>query len=166
MLPKANISWRNDFSIKGFNLGVMVSARLGGVVYSRTQSLMDYFGVSEESAAARDRGYVEINGSDRVDPLAWYNGIAGGNGVPQFYTYSATNVRLAEVSFGYTIPRKWLGDVCDITLSLIGRNLLMIYCSAPFDPEAVATTGNYYQGLDNFMLPSLRNVGFSLRVKF
>lgn len=166
VLPKANISWRNDFSIKGFNLGVMVSARLGGVVYSRTQSLMDYFGVSEESAAARDRGYVEINGSDRVDPLAWYNGIAGGNGVPQFYTYSATNVRLAEVSFGYTIPRKWLGDVCDITLSLIGRNLLMIYCTAPFDPEAVATTGNYYQGLDNFMLPSLRNVGFSLRVKF
>lgn len=165
VLPKANMSWRNDFSYKGINLGVMLTARLGGIVYSRTQSLMDYFGVSEASAAARDRGFVEINGGDRVDPLAWYTGIAGGNGIPQFYTYSATNVRLSELSLGYTIPRKWL-KVCDLTVSLIGRNLLMIYCKAPFDPEAVASTGNYYQGLDNFMLPSLRNVGFSLRAKF
>ncbi len=166
VLPKANLSWRNDFSYKGLNLGVLVTARIGGIVYSRTQSLLDYFGVSEDSAAARDRGFVEINGGDRVDPLAWYNGIAGGNGVPQFYTYSATNVRLSELSLGYTIPRKTLGGVCDLTLSLIGRNLLMIYCKAPFDPEAVASVGNYYQGLDNFMMPSLRNVGFSLRAKF
>ena len=26
----------------------------------------------------------------------------------------------------------------------------MIYCKAPFDPEAVATTNNYYQGIDYF----------------
>lgn len=166
VLPKANLSWRNDFSYKRFTLGLMLSARLGGVVYSRTQSLLDYFGVSEESAAARDRGFVEINGGDRVDPLAWYNGIAGGNGIPQFYTYSASNLRIGELSLGYTLPRKWLGQICDLTVSLIGRNLLMIYCRAPFDPEAVASTGNYYQGLDNFMTPSLRNVGFSLKAKF
>lgn len=166
VLPKANLSWRNDFSFRGWKFALMFTARLGGIVYSRTQSLLDYFGVSEESAAARDCGYVEINGGDRVDPLAWYSGIAGGNGIPQFYTYSATNLRLSEVSLGYTIPRSKLWEVCDLTLSLIGRNLLMIYCKAPFDPEAVASTGNYYQGLDNFMLPSLRNVGFSLRANF
>lgn len=166
VLPKANLSWRNDFSWNNLSLGVMISARIGGVVYSRTQSLLDYFGVSEESAAARDRGFVEINGGDRVDPLAWYTGIAGGNGIPQFYTYSATNVRVSELSLGYTIPRASLWNVCDLTLSLIARNLFMIYCTAPFDPESVASTGNYYQGLDNFMTPSLRNIGFSLRAKF
>ena len=42
----------------------------------------------------------------------------------------------------------------------------MIYCKAPFDPEAVATTGNYYQGIDNFMMPSSRNLGFNVRLKF
>ena len=54
----------------------------------------------------------------------------------------------------------------DITLSLVGRNLWMIYCKAPFDPESIATAGNYYQGIDSFMMPSTRNVGFSLRLKF
>jgi hypothetical protein len=42
----------------------------------------------------------------------------------------------------------------------------MIYNKAPFDPEAVASTSNFYQGVDNFMIPSLRNVGFSLNFKF
>jgi len=91
---------------------------------------------------------------------------AGGNSIPQFYTYSATNVRLQEASIGYTIPRKLLRNVCEITVSIVGRNLWMLYNKAPFDPESIATTGNYYQGIDYFMMPSLRNVGFNLRLKF
>ena len=107
-----------------------------------------------------------INGRDMVDANLWYSAIAGGNSLPQFYTYSATNVRLQEASIGYTIPRKWLRNVCEITISVVGRNLWMIYNKAPFDPESIATTGNYYQGVDYFMMPSLRNVGFNLRLKF
>ena len=166
VFPKANMAWRNDFRWGNFNFGFMLSARLGGVVFSRTQAAMDYYGVSEATADARDLGYVEINGGDRISPFVWYDTVAKGDGVPQYYTYSATNVRLQEASIGYTIPKKKLGDVCEITLSLVGRNLWMIYCQAPFDPESVATTGNYYQGIDYFMMPSLRNVGFNLRLKF
>ena len=166
VLPDANMSWRNDFRWKNLNFGFMVSARLGGVVFSRTQATLDYFGVSEATAAARDRGGVMINGRDMVDANLWYSAIAGGNSLPQFYTYSATNVRLQEASIGYTIPRKWLRNVCEITVSVVGRNLWMIYNKAPFDPESIATTGNYYQGVDYFMMPSLRNVGFNLRLKF
>ena len=166
VFPKANMAWRNDFKWGNFNFGFMLSARLGGVVFSRTQAAMDYYGVSESSAEARDRGYVEINGGDRISPFVWYDTVAKGDGVPQYYTYSATNFRLQEASIGYTIPKKKLGDVCEITLSLVGRNLWMIYCQAPFDPESVATTGNYYQGIDYFMMPSLRNIGFNLRLKF
>lgn len=53
-----------------------------------------------------------------------------------------------------------------MTVSLIGRNLWMIYNKAPFDPESIAFTGTYFQGLDYFMQPSLRNVGFSVRMQF
>ena len=166
VFPKANMAWRNDFRWGNFNFGFMLSARLGGVVFSRTQAAMDYYGVSEATADARDLGYVEINGGDRISPFVWYDTVAKGDGVPQYYTYSATNFRLQEASIGYTIPKKKLGDVCEITLSLVGRNLWMIYCQAPFDPESVATTGNYYQGIDYFMMPSLRNIGFNLRLKF
>ena len=85
----------------------MVSARMGGVVFSRTQAVLDNFGVSEASADARDLGYVLVNGNDRVNPEGWYSTV-GSKAVPQYYTYSATNVRLQEASIGYTIPRKWI----------------------------------------------------------
>ena len=166
VLPKANLSWRNDFRIAGFNFGFLITARFGGIVYSSTQAVLDYYGVSEASAAARDAGGVFINGGDRVDANKWFSSVGGSNPLPQEYTYSGTNVRLQEASIGYTFPRKMLGNVCDLNLSIVGRNLWMIYNRAPFDPESVATTGNYYQGIDHFMMPSLRNFGFNIRITF
>ena len=166
VLPDYNLAWRNDFSWKGAHLGILFTGRIGGICYSATQANMDLFGVSETSAAARDAGGVLINGREMVDPQRWYAAIASQSGLPHYYTYSATNFRLQELSVGYTLPRRWFRDVCSIDVSFVGRNLWMIYCKAPFDPEAIASTGNNYQGIDYFMVPSLRSLGFSLRVTF
>ena len=166
VFPKANMAWRNDFQYGNWGLGFLLTARLGGVVYSATQAVLDSYGVSEATAAARDNGGVVINGNDMIDAQKWYTAVGADSGIPQYYTYSATNLRLQEASVSYTIPRKKLKNIMDITLSLVGRNLWMIYCKAPFDPESVATTGNYYQGIDYFMMPSLRSVGFNLKLKF
>lgn len=166
VFPKANMAWRNDFQYGNWGLGFLLTARLGGVVYSATQAVLDSYGVSEATAAARDNGGVVINGNDMIDAQKWYTVVGADSGIPQYYTYSATNLRLQEASVSYTIPRKKLKNIIDITLSLVGRNLWMIYCKAPFDPESVATTGNYYQGIDYFMMPSLRSVGFNLKLKF
>ena len=166
VLPDYNVAWRNDFAWKGAHLGILFTGRIGGICYSATQANMDLFGVSETSAAARDAGGVLINGREMVDPQRWYAAIASQSGLPHYYTYSATNFRLQELSVGYTLPRRWFRDVCSIDISFVGRNLWMIYCKAPFDPEAIASTGNNYQGIDYFMVPSLRSLGFSLRVTF
>ncbi len=166
VLPDYNVAWRNDFAWKGAHLGILFTGRIGGICYSATQANMDLFGVSETSAAARDAGGVLINGREMVDPQRWYAAIASQSGLPHYYTYSATNFRLQELSVGYTLPRRWFRNVCSIDVSFVGRNLWMIYCKAPFDPEAIASTGNNYQGIDYFMLPSLRSLGFSLRVTF
>ena len=167
VFPKSNMAWRNDFSWRGFNLGFMVSARFGGIVYSATQANLDYYGVSATTADARDLGYVSINnGENYINPETWYTTIGGSDGVPQYYTYSATNVRLQEASISYTFKKRQLFGFGELTLSFIGRNLLMFYCKAPFDPETTATTGNYYQGIDKFMTPSTRNLGFNIKLKF
>lgn len=166
VFPKANLAWNNSFSYKGFSGGFLVTARLGGIVYSATQAYMDLYGVSETSALARDKGGILVNGRSMIRPQTWFETVAAQSGLPQYYTYSATNVRLQEASIGYTIPRKWMGNVCSINVSLIGRNLWMIYNKAPFDPEAVATTDNYYQGIDYFMMPNTRNIGFSVKINF
>lgn len=166
VFPKCNMAWRNDFSYKGINFGFMFAARFGGIVYSATQAALDAYGVSKATADARDLGYVLVNGEDRVNPETWYSTIGAADGIPQYYTYSATNVRLQEASLGYTFKKNVFFGIGDLSLSLVGRNLLMLYCKAPFDPETTATTGNYYQGIDKFMTPSTRNLGFNIKLKF
>ena len=84
------------------------------------------------------------------------------------YVYDATNVRLAEVSLGYDFPvNKWGWNwLKGLSLSVVGNNLAMLYLKAPFDPELTASMGTYNQGLDYFMQPSTRSLGFSVKVKF
>ena len=166
--PKYVLSWRNEFFWRGISLGFMINARIGGRGASATQAVLDYYGVSETSAKARDNGGVLVNGY-KYDAQSWYQTV-GGNGVDfvgSCYIYDMTNVRLGELSIGYDIPiNKWCKFIKELNVSLVGRNLLMIYCKAPFDPETTAGTGTYNQGMDYFMQPSLRSMGFSAKVTF
>lgn len=162
--PRYNIGFRNSFSYKNFNLAFLIDSRIGGVGVSATQALMDGYGTSKASADARDNGGAIVNGFP-MDAKKYYETVGLGNGVLSQYVYSATNVRLREASLGYTIPAKVFGNkLQDVTVSLIGRNLFMFYNKAPFDPESTASTGTYFQGIDYFMLPSLRSIGFSVKV--
>lgn len=166
--PRFNWGFNNSFEWKGVNLSFLITARIGGVGVSATQAIMDRYGVSEASAIARDNGGVPLNGNNPIDARDYYEVVGKGNtGILSQYVYSATNVRLQELSLGYTFPKKWLGNIIDkLTLSVIGKNLFMFRNKAPFDPELSASTSTYYQGFDYFMQPSLRSVGFSLKVGF
>ena len=161
------IGWRNNFEWKGLTLGVVVNGRFGGVGVSSTQAKLDAYGVSKASAEARDNGGALVNGQ-RIPAKDYYQTVGGGNsGICSMYTYDATNIRLAELSLGYNIPvNKWVNWIKGAHVSVVGRNLIMFYNKAPFDPESTASTGTYFQGIDYFMQPSLRNVGFSVNLKF
>lgn len=167
LAPKANLGWSNNFTYKGISLGVVLTARFGGLVYSATQGILDYYGTSEASAQMRDRGGIPCN-YGMLPAQNYYNAIATAQGGhAAYYMYSATNVRLQELALNYTLPRKWFNDKCGLTVGIVGRNLAMLYCDAPFDPELSAATGsNYYQGVDYFMLPSTRNFGFNVKLQF
>ena len=115
---------------------------------SSTQAKLDYYGVSKASAEARDRGGALVNGQ-LIPAKDYYQTIGGGtSGIGSMYVYDATNIRLAELSIGYDIPvNKWVSWIKGAHVAFIGRNLLMFY--------------NEY-----FMQPSLRNLGFSVNLKF
>lgn len=164
VLPKYTLSMNNDFRYKGFRAGFQLHARVGGKVLSATQAYLDGYGVSKASVAARDNGGVPVN-QGKVDAETWYTTIGTGK-VYSHYIYNATNIRLQEASIGYTLPKRWFRDVCSIDISLVGRNLWLIYCKAPFDPESASSTDTYYQGIDFFMQPSLRSYGFSVKLNF
>jgi TonB-linked SusC/RagA family outer membrane protein len=165
VLPKWNLGFRNDFRYKNLTFGFHVSARLGGIVVSPTQAILDGFGVSEASAAARDRGGVVI-GNTTIGAEQYYTATGQTEGLLSNYVYKATNVRLQELSVGYNLPARWFSNLMKVNVSFVGHNLWMIYNKAPFDPEMTASTGTYFQGIDYFMQPSLRNLGFSVKVDF
>ena len=163
VLPKGNIGFSNDFSWKGFNLGFVITARLGGICMSQTQAILDEYGVSKASAVSRDNGGIAVN-TGKIPVEGYYAVVGGDNPIWSEYIYSATNVRLQEAHIGYTFPKKWLLGK-ELSIGLTATNLFMIYKKAPFDPESTASTGTYYQGFDYFMQPSLRTMGFNIKLK-
>lgn len=162
---KYRMGWNNSFDWNGLTLSFLISARVGGQCVSMTQAMMDTYGVSKVTADARDAGGVMING--RIVPAVqkYYQTVGAGAG--SNYVYSATNVRLGEFSLGYTIPvEKWVKFVKSMNVAFTGRNLFMFYCKAPYDPELTASTGTHFDGMDYFMMPSLRSLGFSVKLNF
>ncbi len=165
--PKYNLGWGNTFGWNGLSLGFLIFARVGGVGVSNTQALLDYYGVSKTSADARDAGGALVNGY-RIPARSYYQTIGAPNGgAASMYVYSATNVRLSELTLGYDVPVHLLTNVIKgMNIAFIGRNLFFFYKKAPYDPETTASTGTYFQGIDYFMQPSLRNLGFSVKLQF
>jgi TonB-linked SusC/RagA family outer membrane protein len=84
------------------------------------------------------------------------------------FVYSATYIKLREIKLGYTIPQRWAKTIGfqAATVAVVGRNLLIIHKNAPnIDPETAFNTGNG-QGLEDLTLPTVRNIGFNINLKF
>lgn len=165
--PNYNLSWGNNFSWKGINLGFLFTYRNGGIVVSETQAMLDAFGASQASADARNNGGVIINGRP-INAQKYYQAVGGTGGmVGSQYVYSATNLRLSELTLGYDLPvKRWVNWLQRANVSFVAHNLWMLHNHAPFDPEVTASTGTYWQGIDYFMQPSLRTLGFSVKLQF
>ncbi|MGN7818568.1 SusC/RagA family TonB-linked outer membrane protein [Chitinophaga sp. 22536] len=170
--PKWQLGWNNNLSYGDFTLSFLIDGKFGGQVMSVTQSVMDQYGVSKATGDARDAGGVAVNGVGpdqkavtSVDPQKWYSTIGGREAVSGEYMYSATVVRLRELSLGYTVPVKnsWMKA---LRFSLTGRNLIYFYKKAPYDPEMTMSTANGLSGVDIFMPPATRNYGLTLNATF
>ena len=80
-----------------------------------------------------------------------------------------TNIRLRELSIGYSLPQAWLaktGVIKNAQVSLVGRNLFFFKNNAPYDPDGMLSTSNRLQGVDVFGMPTNRSIGFNLKVNF
>ena len=164
-LPKFHAGWNTSLSYAGVTLNVQFNGRFGGLVVSDTQAMLDRYGVSQATAVARENGGIPIQFGRRVDAKNYYETISTMPGT--YYMYDATNVRLSELSISYDLPKKWFNNKMGLTVGFTGKNLWMIYCKAPFDPEAASSvSSNYYQGVDYFMTPSTRNLGFNVKLSF
>ncbi|MFC0516947.1 SusC/RagA family TonB-linked outer membrane protein [Mucilaginibacter angelicae] len=161
--PKFLAGFNNNFRFKNINLSFLVDSRFGGQVFSYTETWLDYKGASQRSADARDAGGVLVNGK-RVNAHDYYSRVSGGadNGAVPEYTYSATNIRLRELTLGYTFK---LDDKAfkNLNVAFIGRNLFFFHKNSPFDPEQSISTTTNTMGIDAFGVPATRSFGFSVK---
>lgn len=186
VLGNVNPDWmggiENIFSFKGLSLGVLIDAKIGGDVYSMTNAWGRYSGVLKETLIGRQTGIigdgVMVVGEDEAGNPIYaennvtvgvqrYNHAAFGNSIVAGSVFDASYIKLRQVSFGYSLPMSLISKTpfSKITLSVIGRNLALLYSKVPhIDPETAFGNGNTTLGLEHAQLPSARSVGFNLNI--
>lgn len=184
VLGNVNPDWMggisNTFSFKGFSLDVLVDAKIGGDVYSMTNAWGRYAGILKETLIGRETGIIgdgvmRAGTDENGNPIYVDNNVtvnaqryshaAFGNSIVAGSVFDASYVKLRQVSFGYSLPKSILGNgpFSKVTLSVIGRNLALLYSNVPhIDPETGFTNGNSVLGLEHAQLPSARSIGFNL----
>jgi hypothetical protein len=96
---------------------------------------------------------------------AYYNSL---NRYTELFVHDASFVKLRQVIVSYRMPDGFLKalGVQSATVSLVGRNLLILYKQTDnFDPEQSLTNGAA-QGIESIGLPRTRSYGLNLNVKF
>lgn len=161
----------NSFRYKNFDFSFQIDMRYGGDIYMGSIKSGTGAGTLKMTESGRESMLVEgvnANGQkNTVETTAQQYWTALQNGAEP-WIYDATNIRLREMSLGYTFPRKLLTKTPfqGIKLSVVGRNLWMIHSKTKgFDPESGYSTGNA-QGFEMGSMPTLSSYGFNLNVTF
>jgi hypothetical protein len=111
---------------------------------------------------------VKADGSPNTTIIPAQSYYKGFTNIDEAFVYDASYVKLREVKLGYSLPAKWVNKIGfqGATFSVVGRNLWIIHKNAPnIDPETAFNTGNG-QGLEDLTLPTVRNIGFNVNLKF
>ncbi|MCD0468594.1 SusC/RagA family TonB-linked outer membrane protein [Flavobacterium sp. JAS] len=171
--PDFMLGFSNAFRYKKLTLNVLIDGRFGGNVMSMTEAMLDAYGVSKASGDARDAGGVKIN-AVKPDGTAvtsmkaqdYYSQVGDRAGATGEYMYKATNVKLGELSLGYTFDFSKQTIFKTVNVALVGKNLFFFYKDAPFDPNVTLSSGEGLQGVDIFGAPSTRSIGVNLNLTF
>jgi TonB-linked SusC/RagA family outer membrane protein len=161
----------NTFRYKGFDLTGQIDARIGGQLYSATNSWGIYAGVLASTLPGREDSIsvegVLANGTEvtrKVSAENYYHGL-GYNSGDRTSVIDASYVKLRELRLGWAVPEALLRGFSGyrMNVALVGRNL-WTHANAPnIDPETAFSAGNQ-QGLEMGQLPSTRSMGFQISV--
>ena len=186
-VPKFTGGLNNSVTYKQFNLGVLIDFKYGGQIYSGTNVRMTEGGFTKQTLQGRNgeapltvTGAIQtgVDGSGNPVYADFSKSLSAGEAQNYWgnfgeraedkFVYDASFVKLRQLTFGYTIPRAMLTKLPfqAVTLSVVARNLAILYKKTPnIDPESSYTSSNA-QGLDYFGMPPTRTYGFNLRMTF
>ncbi len=158
-------------------LGVLVDAKYGGEIHSMSTSWGRYAGVLSQTLDGRDGGIIGEgvidNGdgtykpNDVVVTAEDFNKAAYSNDNVESAVFDASYVKLRQISLGYTFNKLGKLPIKSLTVSVVGRNLAILYSKIPHvDPETAFSSANGEQGQEFGQIPSTRSIGFNINFKF
>ena len=181
MNSKWNLGWSNTISWKDLSLYFLINGRIGGKFISLTEAYLDYAGMSQRTADARqnaERNHIVWTSADgkttkpgmyvqgTLVPIEDYYKTVGGQTIASEYVYDATHIRLGEISLTYSLHNLCRGVIKNLTVSAVARNLFFFYKACPSDPDIALSMKNGLGAFDIFNMPSARSYGLNLKLEF
>ncbi|THU40157.1 SusC/RagA family TonB-linked outer membrane protein [Niastella caeni] len=175
-LPKFTGGWSNTLRYKTLSLFVHVDYKIGGKILSSTALNGLRQGHTKASLVGRDGGVqfagVYADGSPNktaVDPQLFYTDYRNLQ-IADPFVFKSDFIKLRNITLTYDCSRLMgarLKFVKGLLLSASCRNVLIIKKYLPdLDPEAFASSGDNRVGYEQTTLPTTRNYGVNLNVKF
>ncbi|WP_416233506.1 SusC/RagA family TonB-linked outer membrane protein [Arcicella sp. LKC2W] len=171
----------NTFSYKNFVLSTLIDVKMGGDIFDEGTGTARWTGQYAETALGREEGIIGkgvMNVGTTENPqyvpndvIVATNQLIGYNNPRRYHEaaiFDASFVKLREVSFGYNIPKSFLKSigVQNAKISIVGRNLAILFKNTPhIDPE-VDRFGANQQGFAYGELPNSRSIGANLSIGF
>lgn len=170
------LGFTNSFTYKNFSLNMLIDGKFGGQIFSGTNTLLYGNGLHKKTLEGRESGLV-VSGIDAATDLPFTTTVAPENlqsywgrlsNIAEEFVEDSDYIKFRQLSIGYSLPQKALENVflTNVNISLIASNLFYISRSIDnIDPESAYNVGNS-QGLEYFGVPSSRNYGMSVSIKF
>lgn len=178
--PPYLMGLNNTFNYGKFSLTVDIDSKFGAVGYSNLMQYATRFGLTPQTLPGRETG-LTVSGVDQtgapyskiwniVDLDTYYNNF--GSAYPGQFVYKTDFVKLRRMVLRYNLPQNFAKAVKaqSATVALTGMNLAILYRdskikAAGLDPELQQTVGNA-QGSQGVAMPTTRNIGVALNIKF
>ncbi|HAS45611.1 MAG TPA: hypothetical protein DCS93_34325 [Microscillaceae bacterium] len=179
--PEWVLQWGNSLKLNRFQLDWVLAYRHGGQRWNGTQAMLDYLGVSQQTADLRNtQGFVYqgVNAAGEPNQVAVdfanaTNGLSGNRwvrygvgGVAEDYIQSASSLRFEEIKLSYQVG-EFLGIAASrLVAAIFVQNLLLTTPYQGLDPNTTFLSEPTHQGLDLFNTPAMTSWGIQFNISY
>lgn len=169
--PDFILGFNTSLRLWKLNISAVFDWKCGGQMYSGTNGLLDYFGVSKATEGRGTESFivegVKADGSKNDIEIkgeeAWQNYYQTINNIDEASIYNSSFLKLREVSLSYPVLEKnWM----TVNVNVFARNILVWSEFPNFDPESSQGNNNMTGAFERYSMPQTSSYGFGVNVKF
>lgn len=168
--PDFRLGFNTSLRLYKFTVSAVLDWKQGGQMYSGTNGLLDFYGVSKNSGN-REGSFivdgVKADGSKNDVVISGPNGheayYSALNNIDESSIYNSSFLKLRELAVSYQVMDKpWM----NLSVNAFARNLLLWSALPNIDPESSQGNNNMAGAFERFSLPATSSFGMGVTIKF